>query len=126
MFCFKNIRKLFFHNKIGVIFLKEVLNFINSNAMVASFITLIITTIIQIIFRKSDRGYSEKQYNRREKRKQFENKAESIIDNNIIDDGLIPHINLFMTDFKVKIINNKKDVEFIIQMMLMLKRNIST
>lgn len=92
--------------------MKGVLNFINNNAIVASLITLVITTVIQIMFRKSDRRYNENQNNIKERSKQFENKAELIIDNNIEDNGLIPYINLFMTDFKVRVINNKKDVEF--------------
>lgn len=92
--------------------MKELFNFINENAIVASLIILVITTIIQISFRKSDRRYNEKQDSKREKRKQFENKAELIIDNNIEDDGLILCIYLFMTSFNVKVVNNKKDVEF--------------
>lgn len=93
--------------------MKELLNFINNNAIVASLITLAITTIIQILFRKSDRRYNEKQDSKKEKRKQFENKAELNIENNIDDDdGLIPRISLFMTDFNAKVVNNKKDVEF--------------
>lgn len=92
--------------------MKEVLNFINNNAIVASLITLFITTIIQIIFKISDRKYNEKQDNKKERRRQFENKAELIIDNNIADDELIPHINLFMTDFQAKVTRNKEDVEF--------------
>lgn len=92
--------------------MKEILNFINNNAIVASLITLFITTITQIIFRISDRKYNEKQDNRKERRKQFENKAELIIDNSIVDDGLIPHINLFITDFHAKVTKNKEDVEF--------------
>ena len=31
------------------------------------------------------------------------------IDNNIEDDGIIPHIEIFMTDFNAKVINNKTD-----------------
>lgn len=92
--------------------MKEVLNFINNNAIVASLITLALTTLIQIIFRKSDRKYSEKIDNKKEKRREFENKAELFIDNNIEDDGTIPHINLFMTDFNVKVSKNKDEVNF--------------
>lgn len=92
--------------------MKELLNFINDNAIVASLITLAITTIIQILFRKSDRRYNEKQDSKKEKRKQFENKAELIIENNIDDNGLIPRVSLFMTDFNAKVVNNKKDIEF--------------
>ena len=91
--------------------MKEILNFINNNAIVASLITLFLSTIIQVIFRRSDRKYNEKQENKKNRRREFENKAELII-NNMEDDGTIPHIYLFMTDFYVKVINNKTDVEF--------------
>ena len=40
--------------------MKNILNFINNNALIASLITLLITTIIQIIFRRNDRKYNEK------------------------------------------------------------------
>ena len=92
--------------------MKEILNFINNNAIVASLITLFLSTLIQVFFRRSDRKYNEKQENKRNRRKEFENKAEFIIDNNMEDDGTIPHIHLFMTDFNAKVINNKTDVEF--------------
>ena len=92
--------------------MKEVLNFINNNAIVASLITLFLSSLIQVFFRRSDRKYNEKQENKRNRRKEFENKAEFIINNNMEDDGTIPHIHLFMTDFNVKVINNKTDVEF--------------
>lgn len=92
--------------------MKEILNFINNNAIVASLITLFLSTLIQVVFRRSDRKYNEKQENKRNRRKEFENKAELIIDNNMEDDGTIPYIHLFMTDFNAKVINNKTDVEF--------------
>lgn len=92
--------------------MKEILNFVNNNAGVVSLITLMVTIAFQIIMTKSDRKYNEKQENKRNRRKEFENKAEFIIDNNMKDDGTIPHIHLFMTDFNAKVINNKTDVEF--------------
>lgn len=92
--------------------MKEILNFINNNAIVASLITLFLSTLIQVIFRKSDRKYNEKQENKKNRRKEFENKAELIIDNNMEDDGTIPHIHLFMTDFNAKVVKSKTDVEF--------------
>ena len=91
--------------------MKEILNFINNNAIIASLISLFLSTIIQVIFRRSDRKYNEKQENKKNRKREFENKAELII-NNMEDDGTIPHIHLFMTDFDVKVINNKTDVEF--------------
>lgn len=90
--------------------MKKIFEFVNNNAIVASLITLFLSTIIQIIFRRSDRKYSEKQENKKNRRKEFQNKAEFIIDNNMYDDGTIPHIHLFMTDFNTKVINN--NVEF--------------
>lgn len=92
--------------------MKTILNFINNNAIVASLITLFLSTVIQVFFRRSDRKYNEKQENKKNRRKEFENKAEFIIDNNMEDDGTIPHIEIFMTDFNVKVINNKIEVEF--------------
>ena len=70
--------------------MKEIVNFINNNAIVASLITLFLSTLIQVIFRRSDRKYNEKQENKKNRRKEFENKAEFIIDNNMEDDGTIP------------------------------------
>ena len=92
--------------------MKQFLSFINNNAIFASLITLFLSTVIQVLFRVSDRKYNEKQENKKNQRKQFENKAEFAIDNNIEDDETIPHIELFMTDFNVKVIDNKTDVEF--------------
>lgn len=92
--------------------MKEILNFVNNNAGVVSLITLMVTIVFQIIMTKSDRKYNEKQENKKNRRKEFENKAEFIIDNNMEDDGTIPQIEIFMTDFDVKVINNKTDVEF--------------
>lgn len=92
--------------------MKEILNYVNNNAGVVSLITLMVTIVFQIITTKSDRRYNEKQENKKNRRKEFENKAEFIIDNNMEDDGTIPHIEIFMTDFDAKVINNKTDVEF--------------
>ena len=91
--------------------MKDIFNFINNNAVVASLITLGITTIIQIIFRKNDRKYNEKQENKKERKQQFLNKAELHIEDKQWDSKEKPDISLFMTDFKVSI-NDKKDVEF--------------
>lgn len=91
--------------------MKDIFNFINNNAVVASLITLGITTIIQIIFRKNDRKYNEKQENKKERKQQFLNKAELHIEDKKWDSKEKPDICLFMTDFKVSI-NDKKDVEF--------------
>lgn len=92
--------------------MKGILNFINNNAIVASLITLFLSTIIQVFFRISDRKYNESQENKNNRRKEFENKAEFIIDNNMHDDGTIHHIQLFITDFTAKVTNNKTDVRF--------------
>ena len=86
--------------------MKEVLNFINNNAIVASLITLFLSTVIQVLFRRNDRKYNEEQENKKNRKKEFQNKAEFIIDNNMEDNETIPHIHLFMTNFNAKIINN--------------------
>ena len=91
--------------------MKEIFDFINNNAIVASLITLFITTIIQIVFRKSDRRYSEKQESKKERKQQFLNKAEFHIEEKQWDSKEEPDICLFITDFKASI-NDKKDVEF--------------
>ena len=90
--------------------MKNILKFINDNAIVASFITLAISTIIQMIFRKSDRKYNEKQENRRNKKKAIENKAILYIDENVKNEISIPCVNVLMSDFNVKVTND--DVEF--------------
>ena len=79
--------------------MKEVLNFINNNAIAASLITLAISIIVQIIFRRNDRKYSEK-----EKRTQlFYKKAELHIEDRQCNLKEKPDICLFMTDFKVDV-----------------------
>ena len=91
--------------------MEKIFDFINNNAIVASLITLFITTIIQIIFIKSDRKYNEKQERKKEKKHQFINKAELHIEDKQWDSKEKPDISLFMTDFKTSI-NDKKEVEF--------------
>lgn len=91
--------------------MKSIIDFINNNAIVASLITLTITTITQIVFRKSDRKYSEKQDNKKERKEQFLNKAEMHIEDKQWDSKETPDIFLFMTDFKA-VVNTDKEVEF--------------
>ncbi len=91
--------------------MEDIFYFINNNAIAASLITLFITTIIQIAFRKSDRKYNEKQENKKERKQQFLNKAEFHIEEKQWDSKKELDIRLFMTDFKASI-NDKKDVEF--------------
>ena len=95
--------------------MKDIFDFVNNNAIVASTIAIIISaiidTIIQIAFKKSDRKYNEKQENKKERKQQFLNKAEFHIEEKKCDSRETPDICLFMTDFKVSI-NDKKDVEF--------------
>lgn len=43
----------------------KIFEFINNNAIIASLITLFLSTIIQVLFRKSDREYNEKQENKK-------------------------------------------------------------
>ena len=89
----------------------KVLNFINENAIVASLIVLFITIIKDIIFKKNDRRYNEKQKNKDESKEQFLNKAELHIEDKQWDSKEKPDISLFMTDFKPSI-NDNDDVEF--------------
>ena len=91
--------------------MKDIFNFVNNNAIVASLITLIISTIIQIVFRKSDRKYNEKQEKQKNREIQFLNKGELHIEDKKWDSKEKPDICLFMTNFKTSI-NDKKDVEF--------------
>lgn len=90
--------------------MNNMFKFINDNAIVASLITLAISTLIQIVFRKSDRRYNEKQESKKEKKQQFFNKGELHIENKKVSLKDKPDICLFMTDFKTKVNNN--DVEF--------------
>lgn len=90
--------------------MKDILNFINDNAILASLITLTISTIIQVIFRISDRKYNDKKDRIKENRREYENKAEMLIDNSMEDDGTIPCIRLFMTDFDAHV--SKQEVIF--------------
>lgn len=93
--------------------MKEIIDYINNNAIVASLLTLILTTIIQILFRRSDRRYNEKKESKDKHHIEFQNKAELLIDDNIKnDDGTVPHINLFMTDFDVKVLKEENTVNF--------------
>ena len=92
--------------------MEKVINFINNNAIVASLITLFMSTIIQVLFKISDRKYNEKCENIKERRKQFENKAEFIIFNDLEEETTIQKIELVMTDFKYQIIDHIPGVEF--------------
>lgn len=96
--------------------MEKVFNYINNNAILASFITLIISTtinvLVQVLFKKSDRKYNKTQENEREKKKQLENKAELVIENNIIEDISIQCIEILISDFKAVVSKDKKDVEF--------------
>ncbi len=92
--------------------MSKIIEYINDNAIVASLITLFLSTIIQIIFRKNDRKYNDEKDRKKESKREYENKAELLIDNNIEDDGTIPCINLFMSDFEVKVSKDKQDVMF--------------
>ena len=91
--------------------LKTIFKFINDNAVVASLITLTISTIINVLLKKSDRKYDEKKEMEKERREEFQNKAELHIEDKQWDSKETPDICLFMTDFEVSI-NDKKDVEF--------------
>ncbi len=51
--------------------MKNLLTFINDNAIVASLITLAISTIIQIVMKRNDRKYEIKKENKKEKNRNF-------------------------------------------------------
>lgn len=91
--------------------IKNIINYINNNAIVASLITLALSTIIQIIMKKSDRKYESKKENKKEKKQEFLNKAELHIEDKKWDSKEKPDICLFITDFKASI-TDEKDVEF--------------
>ena len=91
--------------------IKNIIDYINNNAIIASLITLAISTIIQIVMKKSDRNYETKKENRKERKQEFLNKAELHIEDKKRDSKEKPDICLFMTDFKATI-TNEKDVEF--------------
>lgn len=92
--------------------MKKILSFINANAIIASFITLSINLIIQIVFRKNDRKYSSDQENKAEKKREFENKAELNIRSNIVKDDSIQCIKVIISDFKIELSEDKNDVDF--------------
>lgn len=92
--------------------MQKILSFINSNAIIASFITLSINLIIQIVFRKNDRKYSSDRENKAKKKREFENKAELNIRSNIVKDDSIQCIKVIISDFKVKLSEDKNDVDF--------------
>lgn len=85
----------------------KILKFLNENALVSSLIVLLISTIIQIIFRKNDK----KNEKVKEQRQEFLNKAEFSVVEKKWDFKETPDICLFMTDFKT-IIDKNKNIEF--------------
>ena len=92
--------------------MQKILSFINSNAIIASFITLSINLIIQIVFRKNDRKYSSDRENKVEKKREFENKAELNIRSNIVKDDSMQCIKVIISDFKIELSEDKNDVDF--------------
>ena len=91
--------------------MKEIIAYINDNAIVASLIVFILTTIVQIIFRCIDKKHSDDKEYREVRRHQLENKAELHIEEKQWDSKEEPDICLFMTDFETKI-NVCGDVDF--------------
>ena len=89
-------------------YMQKILDLINNNAIIASLITLSITFIIQIIFRRSDRKYNEQQERKKEQKQQFLNKAELHIECLKQNSKRKPDIRLFITDFKTTITEDKK------------------
>lgn len=97
--------------------MNNTLNYINSNAIVASLIGIVIawllSTFTSICISNKERKDRLKEESNREKRKQYENKAELRIEKYMWDNSTIPNIKLFMTDFKVDISKDKKEISFL-------------
>ena len=90
----------------------KILYYINNNAIIASLITLIFSTIINIVFRRSDRKYEEKKEKKKNRREEYLNKAKLHIESKKWDSKEEPDIRVFLTDFKVDN-DDKKNIKFI-------------
>lgn len=91
--------------------MNDIFNYINNNAIVASLITLSISTIINIIFRRNDRKHEDKKENKKNRREEFINKAKLHIESKKWDSKEEPDIKVFLTDFKVDS-NDNNNIEF--------------
>lgn len=91
--------------------MKNIMDYINNNAIVASIITLFISTLIQIIIKLNDRKYNEEHEQSKEKKKEFLNKAEFHVEGKKWDSKENPDICLFMTSFNTTI-TKENDVIF--------------
>ena len=91
--------------------IRKIIDFINNNAIIASLISIAVSTIISILMKKSDRRYDEKRERIKERKQEFLNKAELHIEDKKWDSKEKPDICLFMTDFKASV-TKEKDVEF--------------
>lgn len=88
--------------------MKNILEYLNNNALAASFITFILSTIIQIIFRINDRKSRLADIRREESY----NKPEFMIENNYTDDHEIPRLKLLISDYKIK--KTKNGIDYIL------------
>jgi H+/gluconate symporter-like permease len=88
--------------KRGGVKMKQVFDYINSNSFLTSIIGVIIgwllTTLTTIFINNRNNKERRKEESDREKRKQYENKAELLIDNNMEDNGLLPVIKIFLSE----------------------------
>lgn len=91
--------------------IRKIIDFINNNAIIASLISITVSTIISVLMKKSDRRYDEKRERIKERKQEFLNKAELHIEDEKWDSKEKPDICLFMTDF-IASITNEKNVEF--------------
>lgn len=92
--------------------MRQIFDYINNNSFLATIIGIILGWFLNNISNKRERNIRRKEEFDREKRKQYENKAEFLIDNNMEDNGLIPVIKIFLSDFDVEYTKDKKNFNF--------------
>ena len=78
--------------------IKNIIDYINNNAIIASLITLAISTIIQIVMKKSDRNYETKKENRKERKQEFLNKkdVEFYYSENVLKKDKYKHLRFYI------------------------------
>ena len=92
--------------------MRQIFDYINNNSFLATIIGIILGWFLNNISNKKERKIRKKEEFDREKRKQYENKAELLIDNNMEDNGLIPVIKIFLSDFDVEYTKDKQNFNF--------------
>lgn len=90
--------------------MKHLFDYINGNSFLTTTIGVILGWLLNNISNKKEREFRLKEETDKEKRKQFENKAEMRINNNNIkDNGSIPIIKIFLSDFSIEYSENKQN-----------------